>query len=269
MKPTLTLGFVIGIAIGWWLAGSLGGRSEAPADSIRRKSSARQEGGESADATKSRSQAVKVELPQDRLKQLLQAGVATGLSSDSFSSHEGIRTLASFEKLCEWAGLDAAGKTTFTEILRQSAEARRDWEARNSKVAALSPGKWKLEIPDDGGMARNGLKRRIEAAFDPDTALSLQVGGDLENFFGMENIPWLTSGPLEVTLKRVNDWKESDPEGSNYSLDVSHENSSLMMIVSASSLMQEPEVKRIVTLLGSPEEIAAKAAEASRLEVTK
>ena len=148
-----------------------------------------------------------------RLGELVESGTSTALSADHFFSRDGNLAQPGFEKLCEWASLDGKGKATLSQILKDSADERRRWEKRNVKVKLVAAGRWTLEFPGDQGQAKRDLKRRLQEQFDPETAEVIEVGGDLENFFGFEGwAPEFTHGVVTVITNRKKDGT-TDPQG--------------------------------------------------------
>ena len=236
MKSVICLCFAAGLAAGWWMPGEESLPSSA--DNVAHGEKPRRiDPGASLETARSavRLTGDKVEIPRARLAELLYFPVAPVLSSGDFITREGIRRHASFENLAEWCGLDAAEKQRLADILREAADARKAWERQNVKVQPLRPGSWNLDYPGDEGKARADLKRRIGEAFSPEKAAAIELGGDLDNFFGLALISQeVKNGRVEVSAIRTTGNSSPDPDGGQLSLTFATEGRSVSVFVAVS-----------------------------------
>lgn len=265
MKAILFLMFGLGVVLGYW---RIAGDSNDPVNrsqrsdtrSVRLSPSSHES---SSDSPSRRTDALSPDLHK-RLGELVESGTSTALSAEQFFSREGNHAQPGFEKLCEWASLDGKEKAALSKILKASADERKKWEKRNVKVKLVAPGKWTLEFPGDQGQAKRDLMRRLQEAFDPETAEAIQAGGDLENFFGFERwAPEFSHGAVTVNISRNNDGA-TDPQGQTFCIDGSYENNGFSGQAKVDSYMNDAMIDRLTGLLGSHQEVLEQASEASR-----
>lgn len=265
MKAILVLMFGLGVVLGYWRTaddsldpGSRPQRSDTRSSRLIPGSSE-----SSSDPSSRRSDALPPNLHK-RLGELLESGTSTALSADQFFTRDGNHPQPGFEKLCEWATLDGKEKAALSKILKASADERRRWEKRNVKVKLVAPGKWTLEFPGDQGQAKRDLEKRLQETFDSETAESIEVGGDLENFFGFERwAPEFTHGVVTVITSRKSDGA-TDPQGQTLSIEGSYENNGISVLAKVGTYMNEAMIDRLTGLLGSHQEVLEQASEASR-----
>lgn len=270
MKAILVLMFGLGVVLGYWRTAEDSHDTESRPQhsdtrSVRLSPSSHEP---SSDSPSHRPDALSPDLHK-RLAELVESGTSTALSADQFFSREGNHPQPGFEKLCEWASLDGKEKVALFKILKECADERRRWEKKNVKVKLVAPGKWTLEFPGDQGQAKRDLKKRLQETFDPETAESIEVGGDLENFFGFERwAPEFTHGLVTVITSRKKDGT-MDPQGQTLSIEGSYENNGISVLANVCTYMNEAMIDRLTGLLGNHQEFLEQASEASRSPVGK
>lgn len=266
MKGMLVLTFGLGVVIGYWRSiaddsNDVGNRPQRSDTRSTRLSPGSPES--SFDSSNRRMDALSPNLHK-RLAGLVESGTSTALSADQFFSREGSHAQPGFEKLCEWATLDGKEKSVLSKILKECADERRRWEKSNVKVKLVAPGKWTLEFPGDQGQAKRDLKKRLQEVFDPEKAETLEVGGDLENFFGFERwAPEFTHGTVSVITSRKNDGTK-DPQGQTLCIEVSYENNAFLGQPKVDTYMNDAMIDRLTGLLGSHQDVLEQASEGSR-----
>lgn len=137
-------------------------------------------------------------------------------------------------------------------------------KSRNG-VSSTAPGHWSLQFPGDQGSARAALKQRLHAAFDPATAEAIELGGDLDNFFGFWAwAPEFKQGAVEVSVTRVDREDQPDPDGPRLSFQVVIGGEAHDRQGGIGDFADDYFLGRLVEFLGSPDEIAKAAAVATR-----
>jgi hypothetical protein len=132
-------------------------------------------------------------------------------------------------------------------------------------VSSTAPGHWSLQFPGDQGSARAALKQRLRAAFDPATAEAIELGGDLDNFFGFWAwAPEFKQGTVEVSVTRVDREDQPDPDGPRLSFQVVIGGEAHDRQGGIEDFTDDCFLGRLVGFLGSPDEIAKAAAVATR-----
>lgn len=213
MKRLLVACFLVGGLAGWWgpRPGSLGpaGEASGTGGALGDESP---EGAGASGTQRIRIQGDRVEVPREQLLEMLRRG-SPALRIESFWL-PGREFRSALWSLAQWADLDEEEVTRLDKILRESAAARKGWEATQVRVERTAPGHWRLTFPGDQGQARDELKRRLNEDFGPAKAAAIELGGDLGNFFGLQYAPEFKHGLVEVRVEKINppaDWNGEDP----------------------------------------------------------
>ena len=266
MKTIIALCFFLGIVLGYLIPRTHDAGGGSGGKSARKSPSFAQFESETRESSPIRKIEDRIEIRRDRLEQLLLSQHPTALSADIFYSSNASPLTWKVDGLGKWAHLDPGDQRKLLHILSNAAKSRREWEKANVKVDSPTPGKWILQYPGDKGKAREELKQQIESAFPPDRAMAIQLGGDLDNFFGLGSIqPEFKNGAVEISIT------DNDPATAPKSKD-EPVTFNMMMKVGENETSIETKGAKLdyltiylpfLELIGTPEEIHQAASESS------
>lgn len=203
------------------------------------------------------SAADQVDIPHEKLLELVAVGRSPALSADDFLAG---RTHA-LDWLTQWAGIGDSEKKTLAAVLLQAAQDRLAWEKANVRVESPSPGLWLLHFPGDGGRFRDDLRRELEGAFGPKTAAILDYAGDLENFFGLgQTGPEFKHGTIKIRGWRVDEHEIPNREGKLTHFDIESQSAGMTKLHQMSEehadyYRRPNSMSRFLPLLGTREEV--------------